>query len=60
LQRWERESLFSEHYGITWNGTLLVNVPLGVVTVTYPVIAPAGTVALMNVSETTVKRPKFR
>ena len=29
--------------------------PLGVVTVTYPVVAPAGTVALMNVSETTVK-----
>src|SRR5579862_499955 len=41
-------------YGITTNGLLLVSVPLGVVTVTYPVVAPAGTVASMNVSDLTV------
>jgi hypothetical protein len=34
---------------------LLVSVPLGVTTLTKPVVAPGGTVALINVSETTVK-----
>jgi hypothetical protein len=33
----------------------LVRVPLGVCTVTYPLVAPLGTVARMNVSETMVK-----
>ena len=44
----------SQTYGITWNGLLLVSVPLGVVTVTYPVVAPGGTVAWMKVFDTTV------
>ena len=35
--------------------TLLVKVPVGVVTVTGPVVAPAGSVALMNVPRTTLK-----
>ena len=35
--------------------TLLVNVPLGVVTVTGPVIAPTGTVAVINLLEITLK-----
>jgi hypothetical protein len=35
--------------------TLLLSVPLGVLTVTKPVAAPLGTTALMNVLETTVK-----
>jgi hypothetical protein len=34
------------HYGLTRNGLLLVSVPLGVVTVTKPVVAPVGTVAV--------------
>ena len=40
--------------GLTRNDWLLVSVPLGVVTVTKPVVAPAGTVAPRNVSETMV------
>lgn len=36
-------------HGITWNGTLLVNIPLGVATGTYPVVAPAGTFAVRYV-----------
>ena len=43
------------NYGITWNGTLLVSVPLGVTTVTNPVLAPGGTIARIKVSDTTVK-----
>jgi hypothetical protein len=45
--RHQSDFLVSQSYFSTWNGTLLVRVPLGVVTVTYPVVAPAGTVALM-------------
>jgi hypothetical protein len=41
-------------YGVTVKGTLLVSTPVGVVTVTNPEVAPAGLVALRNVSETTV------
>jgi len=36
------------------NATLLVSVPLGVVTVTGPEVAPAGTVVLIAVPEPTV------
>ena len=32
-------------HGMTWKTVLLVSVPLGVSTVTYPLVAPAGTVA---------------
>lgn len=35
--------------------TLLINVPLGVVTLTAPVVAPAGTVVVIWVGDTTVK-----
>jgi len=35
--------------------TLLVRVPVGVVTTTLPVVAPIGTTAVMYVSERTVK-----
>jgi hypothetical protein len=38
-----------------WNTTLLMSVPLGVVTVMYPLEASFETVASMYVSETTVK-----
>src|SRR5580698_9462318 len=37
----------------TWKATLLVSVPVGVSTVTVPVVAPVGTVASISVLETT-------
>ena len=40
-------------YGVTMNCLLLVNVPVEVVTVTNPVLAPLGTVALRKVPDTT-------
>src|SRR5258708_4946151 len=40
-------------YGVTMNCLLLVNVPVEVVTVTNPVVAPLGTVALRKVPDTT-------
>jgi hypothetical protein len=46
----ERYSL----YGVTTNCRLLVNVPLEVVTVIKPVVAPAGTVAVREVPDCTV------
>lgn len=42
-------------YGVTRKTTLLVSMPPGVFSVTKPVVAPAGTVASMKVSETMVK-----
>jgi hypothetical protein len=39
---------------VTWKGTLLLSVPLGVVTWTAPVVAPVGTVVWISVSDTTV------
>lgn len=42
-------------YGSTRKFTLLVSVPLGVNTGTGPVVAPAGTVVLMAVADSTVK-----
>jgi len=41
-------------YGTTWKGTLLESVPLGVTTLTAPVVARVGTVMLINELETTV------
>ena len=41
-------------YGFTRNSMLLVRVPRGVVTVTKPVAAPAGTVALIKDLDSTV------
>ena len=41
-------------YGITTNVALLVSVPLGVTTSTVPVVAPAGTVVVIKVFDTTV------
>jgi hypothetical protein len=41
-------------WGVTRKGTLLSGVPFGVVTATVPVVAPAGTVVLISVSEATV------
>jgi hypothetical protein len=41
-------------YG-TRKGTLLASVPLGVTTLTSPVVAPAGTVVVISVFETTWK-----
>lgn len=41
-------------YGLTWNFTLSLSVPVGAVTVTKPVVAPAGTVANINVFETSL------
>jgi hypothetical protein len=40
--------------GVTRKGTLLVSVPVGVTTVRLPVLAPAGTMAVISVLETTV------
>jgi hypothetical protein len=42
-------------YGRTRKGTLLESVPLGVTTWTFPLVAPAGTVAAIREGETTVK-----
>lgn len=42
-------------YGKTRNFGLLFSVPVGVLTVTTPVLAPLGTVVVKYVSETTVK-----
>ena|ERR1700693_3978027 len=42
------------NYGITWNFLLLVKGPVGVVTVTNPVVAPTGTVVAISVSDTTL------
>ena len=42
-------------YGMTRKSTLLLSVLLGVSTVTNPVVAPAGTIARIKVSDTTVK-----
>jgi hypothetical protein len=42
-------------YGNTVKFTLLVKVPTGVVTVTGPVVAPAGSVASIKVPRTTWK-----
>jgi hypothetical protein len=39
---------------ITWKDTLLLSVPLGVVTWTAPVVAPAGTVVSISELDTTV------
>jgi hypothetical protein len=41
-------------YGATRKTTLLTSVPLGVVTRTRPVVAPAGTVVVISEAETTV------
>src|SRR5579871_5794444 len=41
--------------GVTRNLRLLFSVPEGVVTVTYPVVAPVGTTAVKYVPEETVK-----
>ena len=35
------------NYGPTWNATLLISVPDGVITWTLPVVAPAGTEVVM-------------
>ncbi len=43
-----------EMVGVTGKFSLLVNVRLGVVTLTLPVIAPLGTLVLISVLETTV------
>src|ERR1019366_10127521 len=42
-------------YGSTRKDTLLESVPLGVTTLTSPVVAPAGTVVVISEPETTVK-----
>ncbi len=41
-----RDSINNQFQGITTNGLLLRSVPLGVVTVAYPVVAPAGTITV--------------
>jgi len=46
----------SETYGSrTLNGTLLESKPIGVITFTVPVVAPAGTVVVISEFETTLK-----
>jgi hypothetical protein len=42
-------------YGTTWKGTLLKSVPLGVTTLTSPVVAPVGTVAVISELDATLK-----
>jgi hypothetical protein len=55
VKSYHREiSLLQTFHGNTRNGTLLVSVPLGVTTVTKPVVAPGGTVALIKVSDMTL------
>jgi hypothetical protein len=41
-------------HGRTWNFTLLFSVPPGPVTVTKPLVAPVGTVAVIKVGDLTV------
>jgi hypothetical protein len=43
-----------EMVGVTRKFTLLVDVRLGVITLTLPVVAPLGTVVLISVLETTM------
>ena len=50
---------FAKDYGLTPNGTLLLSTPVGVDTVTVPLLAPAGTLALISVSFTTVNAAAF-
>jgi hypothetical protein len=54
----QRSQVYCTIFGIspphlTKKLTLLASVPLGVVTVTFPVVAPAGTVVVISVSEIT-------
>ena len=42
------------YYGVTRNLTLLTSVPPGVTTWIVPLVAPAGTVVVINVGRTTV------
>jgi hypothetical protein len=42
-------------YGVTTKFTLLVSVPPGVVTSTFPVVALVGTVVVISVLDTTLK-----
>src|SRR5258706_64323 len=53
-RRW-RLKLRTGFYGSTRKGTLLCAVPWGLITLTSPVVAPAGTVVVMSDGETTVK-----
>src|ERR1700691_2723604 len=46
--------LVAGRYSSTLKGTLLESVPLGVTTLTLPVVAPAGTVVVISDLETTV------
>ena len=46
--------LFGSYYFVTTNCGLLLRIPAGVTTETVPVVAPAGTVARMKVSFSTV------
>jgi hypothetical protein len=41
-------------HSVSWKGTLLSKVPFVVVTWTVPLVAPAGTVAVISLAETTV------
>jgi hypothetical protein len=45
-------------HGLTRKKTLLERVPASVVTLTLPVVAPSGTVALIPVFEITMKVPE--
>jgi hypothetical protein len=42
-------------YGQMWNIVLLFSMPLGVVTVTQPLVAPVGTLTVIPVADTTLK-----
>jgi hypothetical protein len=56
LEEWRRENCL---YGRTRNFTLLFSVPLDVVTVTKPVVAPAGTNSCARLVAATPNRAAF-
>jgi hypothetical protein len=48
------EQLCDAVHGLTMNCLLLVSIPLGVLTVTKPGVAPTGTMAVRKVSDLTI------
>jgi hypothetical protein len=48
-------SPYGSHHGVTTNFVLVLSVPLALVTLTVPVVAPVGTVVVISVFDTTLK-----
>ena len=50
----ESLQVFAYFFAATWKTTLLVSVPLGVTTLTTPVVAPSGTLVVISEPEATL------